>query len=116
MASNTGGHFAVIHLNDTVRQGGPGGAWFGQAGRFKARRSWLGSVFRGGVWFRKMWFGQAVKVWSGLAGQGLVRLGPFRQGGQGKAWRGKVGIGLAWRSGSGVARPGVMRYGVASEA
>lgn len=103
LASNTGGHFAVIHLNDTVRQGGPGGAWFGQAGRFKARRSWLGSVFRGGVWFRKMWFGQAVKVWSGLAGQGLVRLGPFRQGGRGVARAGGVRQVEVWHGGRGPA-------------
>ncbi|MGB0796437.1 MAG: hypothetical protein ACPGR4_04755 [Paracoccaceae bacterium] len=52
MASNTGGHFAVIHLNDTARQGGHGYLWFG-------------SESCGGAWFCKVCFGQAVMARSG---------------------------------------------------
>ncbi|MGB0796436.1 MAG: hypothetical protein ACPGR4_04750 [Paracoccaceae bacterium] len=52
----------------------------------------------------------------GGAGLGPVRPVQVRRSWSGKDWWGQAGRGLAWRSGSGVARPGVMRSGVASEA
>lgn len=73
-----------------------------------------GGAGRGWDRYGQVRYGQAVKIWSGLAGQGLVRLGPFRQGGHGVAWLGAVCLGQA--VGVRVARPGVMRSGVATKA
>jgi hypothetical protein len=95
LASNTGGHFAVIHLNDTVRQGGRGSARYFVAGYGFAR---CGLVRQGGHGTERR-----DKVWSGLAGQGLVRLGPFRQGGRGVARAGGVRQVEVWHGGRGPA-------------
>ena len=125
-ASNTGGYFAVVHPNDTVRQGGHGSARydlvrcakvrFGVACLGKAVVARLGISWRGMVSQDVVWSGGQDLVRLGGARLGPVRSVQARRSWSGKGWRGQAGRGLAWRSGPGVARPGVMRSGVASEA
>lgn len=125
-ASNTGGYFAVVHPNDTVRQGGRGSARYFVAGYGFARcglvrRSRYGADWRGRARLGQIWSGSVRfgghgtdwrdKVWSGLAGQGLVRLGPFRQGGHGVAWLGAVCLGQAVGVRRGAARCDAVRCG-----
>ena len=68
-ASNTGGYFAVVHPNDTVRQGGPGGALFGKAGRVKAVMARLGLLRYDTVWLDPVRYGGRGVARYGGAGQ-----------------------------------------------
>lgn len=91
MASNTSGHFAYAHLNDTVRQGGHGSDGFDTL-RYdgvrsaKVWRSRLGSFRKDSIW----------RSWVRSGGQGRAAFGG--------AWRVQVGHG-----GLGSARSGMIR-------
>jgi hypothetical protein len=125
-ASNTGGYFAVVHPNDTVRQGGRGSARYFVAGYGFARcglvrRSRYGADWRGRARLGQIWSGSVRSGGQDLVRLGGARLGPVRsvqtrRSRRGVARTGSLRSAQAWRSGSGVARPGVMRSGVVSKA
>lgn len=88
MASNTGGYFAVVHPNDTARQGGHGSARHGLLRCAKVR-------------FGVACLGKAVMARLGLLRYDTVWLDPVRQGGQGGVWLGELRYGSLRSGGHG---------------
>jgi hypothetical protein len=95
-ASNTGGYFAVVHPNDTARQGGHGSARHGLLRCAKVR-------------FGVACLGMAVVARLGISWRGMVSQGLVWPGGQGGVWLGELRYGSLRSGGRGVARIGGVR-------